>query len=147
MPAAARAAGAKQMAAVDERRAEKRNCGTCSEDDQRQDGGGGPVGERSGERKRILGASRNGSLLAVGVGVGEQAADGQQKDGAEAEIEPSRHHQAGGFAHCHRCHQQEKQCHSPGPAGGAADGQKHKRQQRKEGVDAQFHTHPPAQGD
>jgi hypothetical protein len=54
------------------------------------------MGPESGEG--VLGAAGVGQLLALGVGVGEEASDGQEQDGAQAQAEPRGGDEARGFA-------------------------------------------------
>ena len=84
-------------------------------------------------------------LLALGVGVGKQAADGQQENGAQAKAEPCGDQQPGNFAHDDGGHQNEEQAEAAPPAVGSAEAETHHGQQREKGMDAQFDAHPAAQ--
>ena len=88
-----------------------------------------------------------GDLLAFGVGVGKQAADGQQQHGAQPQSQPGSHQQPRGFAHRDRGHQDKEESQSARPAVACADGEEHQHQQREEDVDAHLHAHPTAQRD
>ena len=78
-----------------------------------------------------------GFFLALRVGVGKQAADGQQQNGAQAQTQPCRNQQARGFAHGNGGHEKKKERQSARPPVCAADGKQHQNEQRKEDVDAQ----------
>ena len=100
---------AKEMAGGDEGLVEEVNVAAraCECDGQHQ--GGGDVGERSGEGEDELGASLAGALLAFRVGVGKEAADGQQQHGAQAQAEPGGDDEARGFSYHDRANKNEKQ--------------------------------------
>ena len=108
---------------------------------------GGDVGQRSGERQNELGASLAGAFLAFGIGVGKEAADGQQQHGAQAQAEPGGDHEAGRLTHQHRGNKYEKQHKTLAQAFRGAERQADQGEQGKEGVDAQLDAHPTAQRD
>ena len=78
------------------------------------------------------------------VGIGEESADGQEQDGAEAQSQPRSNQETGGFAHGDGGYQQEEESQSAGNALWAAHGKEHQDQEREEDVDADLDTHPPA---
>ena len=80
---------------------------------------GGQVGHRAGERPGATGRCPVGVLLAFRVGVGEQAADGEQKNGAQAQTEPGGNQQARGFADDDGGNEQQEQDQAARPAVGA----------------------------
>ena len=108
---------------------------------------GGQIGQRTGQRHGKLAAALIGVLLALGVGVGKQAADGQQQNGAQPQAQPCGHQQARGLAHDDRGHHHQKQAQSARPAVRGAEHQADDSQQGEEGVDAQLDAHPTAQRD
>ena len=59
---------------------------------------GGQVCERAGEGEDELADTLVRKLLALGVGVGKEAAEGKQQNGAQAQAEPCGDHQARDFA-------------------------------------------------
>ncbi len=102
----------------------------------------GPVKARKNWRAALADA-----LLALGIGVGEETADGQQQNGAQAQAEPGGDHEAGGFADQDGGdqHQEEAQAATHAAAVGGAERQADQGQDGKEGVDAQLDAHPAAQ--
>ena len=69
----------------------------------------GSVGQRTGQRHGKLPAALVGILLALGIGVGKQPADGQQQNRAQPQSQPRRHQQPRRLAHRDRRHQHEEQ--------------------------------------
>ena len=106
----------------------------------------GQVGHRAGEGDGELAAALVGVLLAFRVGVGKQAADGEQQNGAQAKIEPGGNQEPCGFAHDDGGHE-DKKSKAARPAVVGADAQKDKGEQREEDVDAQLDAHPTSQRD
>ena len=97
----------------------------------------------------VLRAAEVGGLLTLGVGEGEEAADGEHEDGAEAEAKPGGDEEAGEFASGQGGDDDEPEGEA-GTSAGADALPKNKAgdsQQKEEGVDAYFDAHPPAKRD
>ena len=105
----------------------------------------GQVGQGAGQRQGKLPAALIGVFLAFGIGVGKQAADGKQQNGAQAQAEPGGDQQARDLAHHDRGHEHEEQPQAARHAVGGAQPQADQRQQGEEGVDAHLDAHPTAQ--
>ena len=105
------------------------------------------IRERSREREDKLFASMIGNLLALRIGVGKQASDGQKQNSAKAKAQPRRGNEARGFAHGHSRCKEKKEGQSARPSVCAADGEQHEDEQREKDVDAHLHTKPSAQRD
>ena len=105
------------------------------------------VGEGSGEGDGELAGAAIGVFLAFRVGVGEEAADGEQEDGAEAEAEPGGDEEAGGFADDDGGNEDEEEGKAASYAVGGAEAQAHEGEQREECVHPQFNTEPTTQRD
>jgi len=93
-----------------------------------------------------LGAGGVGLLLGFGGGIGEEASDGEQEDGAQAEAEPGGGEQARGFADGYGRADEEPE--EDAGAGGGSDGvgEDHADggEQDEEGVNAEFDAEPTA---
>ena len=74
------------------------------------------VSQRTGKGHGELPNALVGVLLALGIGVGVEAADGQQQHGAEAQTQPCSHHQANGFSRRYRGNHYQKQPQAAGNA-------------------------------
>ena len=109
--------------------------------------GRGGVGHRTGERDGKLAGTLVSFLLAFGIRVGKQSADGQKENGAQAEAKPGCHQQPCCFPDDDCCREHEKQANAAQCAVVCAEHQAHDRQQREKGVDAELNSHPSAQGD
>ncbi len=138
---------AQQIGGGDERLVEKLEIAAGAQKGSGQHQRRGQVGQRTGQRHGKLPAALVGVLLAFGIGVGKQAADGQQQNGAQPQSQPRRHQQPRGLPHHHRRHQHQKQAQAARHAVGSAQPQANDRQQREKGVDAHLHAHPTAQRD
>ncbi len=103
-----------------------------------------PIGQRTGKRQNKLPGAVIGFFLAFRIGVGEQSADGQQEDGAQAQTQSRGNHETGGLAHGDGGYEEDEESQSARPALGAAHGKKHQHQERKEDVEADLDTHPAA---
>ena len=103
------------------------------------------VCQRPRQRQRKLPGAPVGVLLAFGVGVGKQAADRKQQNGAQPQSQPCRHQQPRGLAHHDGRHEKNKRASPRGQPSAAADGEQHQDQQREEDVEAHLHAHPSAQ--
>ncbi len=102
----------------------------------------GPV-KRHGELADAL----VGGFLAFGVGVGEEAADGEQEHGAQAQAEPRGDHEARGFADETAATQNEEKAKAAQDSVGGAEAEADQGESREEDVDAHLHAHPSAQRD
>jgi 16S rRNA (guanine966-N2)-methyltransferase len=105
---------------------------------------GEQVGEGAGGGEKDLAGAVAGAILAFRIGVGEHAANGQQKDSAEAEVEGRGDEEASGFSYGDGENEREKERKA---TRGSDRGRKHEAdgdEQQKEGVDAQFDTNPAA---
>jgi len=110
----------------------------------RPEQGGGAVGEGTGKRHGKLAAAAVGALLTFRIGVSEEAADGKQENGAQAQTEPGCDQNASSFADDDRGYQYEEQGQATGNSVRDADSEADERQQGEECVDAQFDAHPAA---
>ena len=133
------------MAGGDEGMIEELHIAAGAEDDAGSGERRADIGERTGQRKDELPAALIGDLLALRIGVGKQAADGQQQDGAEAKAQPCRRHEARCFTHGDGRYKKKKKGQRARPAVSAADGEEHQDEQREKDVDAHLHTEPSAQ--
>src|ERR1700739_3156010 len=86
-----------------------------------------------------------GSFLTFGIGVGEEPADGEQKDGAQLEVEIGGHHQAGNLAHSHGRCADEEEGEAAQNSGRGAKAKTNERKSGKKDVNAHLHAHPSAQ--
>jgi hypothetical protein len=105
------------------------------------------VGQWAGQGDRKLSSALVRNLLAFGVRVGKEPADGQQQHRAQPESQPCSHQQPRGFAHRNRGHQDKEEGQSALPAVACADAEADQREQWEEDVDAHFDAHPTAQRD
>jgi len=119
-----------------------------SADKSGQDNGGGQVGQRPGGGEADLAGSAGGHLLALRVGVSEQAADGKQEDGAQADAEPCGDEKTRDFANDDGGSKNEEQAEAAGfgkvAARGRAEADAHQGEEQKKRVHAQLHAQPPA---
>ena len=104
--------GAEQVRGGDERVGEERNAGAAAEQQARDQGGHGEVGERTHERERVAGF-RLLRIVRVRMKRGSEAADGQEQHGAEPDVKRGGGQGAGCFAYENGEQEQE-------PKGGAA---------------------------
>ena len=86
-----------------------------------------------------------GQLLALWIGIGVEAAEGHEENGAQAQSQPCGDEQARGFAGNDGGGEGEEQSHAALPFVAAAEPQEDEDQQREEEVDAQFDAHPAPQ--
>ena len=138
---------AQKMGGGDEGLVEKMNVAACACECGGQHQRRGQVGQRPGEGEDELGASLAGAFLALRVGVGEEAADGQQQHGAQTQAEPGRGDEAGGLADQDRGNKNEKQHEAAAHSVFGAERKTDQGEQGEEGVDAQLDAHPAAQRD
>ena len=138
---------AQQVSRGDERLVEEADIAACAGEGGGQHQRRRQVGDRAGEGKNELGAAAVGILLAFGVGVGEEAAEGQQQHGAQAQAQPRGDDEAGDFAGQNGGNQHQEQAEAAAYPGGGAERQAHERQDGEEGVNAHLDAHPAAQRD
>ena len=138
---------AQQISGGDKGLGEELVIAACAQEQGGQHQRRGPVGQGTGQRHGKLAAAAVGALLAFRIGVGEESADGEQENGADAQTKPCGDQDAGGFTHHHGGYQDQEKAQAARHAVRGAEQQAHHRQQREEGVDAQLDAHPTAQRD
>ena len=89
---------AQQISGGDQGLGEEMDIAAGAQERGGQNQGRGAVGEGTGEGHGKLAAAAVGVFLAFRIGVGKEAADGKQKNGAQAQTEPGGDQQASGFA-------------------------------------------------
>ncbi len=138
---------AQQIGGSDERLAEKLDVSACAEEGERERACGEQVGDGPGEAEHELARAVIGAFLAFGVGVGEEAADGQHENSTQAQAEPGGGEKACGFADEDGDGERKEEAEAACPAVIAGEAEAHEGQQRIERVDAQFYAEPAAQRD
>ncbi len=118
--------------------------GRHAEHQHGHDQGKTEIGQRPGQGHAPLHFAGAGVLRALRVGVGHQAANGQQQDISQLQAVIGGHDHARHFAHGHRAQQHQPQAHAAkhGEMGALGVGHTDAEQQDEEGVNAQLHTHP-----
>lgn len=122
------------------------DAGVGSESDGDENESGGEVGNRTGEDERVVSGALVGVFLAFGVGVGEQGADGEQQDGAQAQAQAGSDDETRNFAHGEGTEQHEIEGEPAAHAGRAGDTEEDDSDQGNKNVHAQFNACPLAQG-
>jgi hypothetical protein len=105
----------------------------------------GQICHRTCQSQAKLSAALVGAFLAFRVGIGKHSADGQQKNGAQPQSQPSGHQQPRRLAHGYGSHQNHEQSQAAQNAGRAAQRQANGGQKREKDVDAHLDAHPTAQ--
>ena len=90
--------GAEQVPGADERVGEEEDAGTAALEQAGDEPGDEQVRERAGEGEGVEGRGFAGVFLRFRVGRGLEAADGEEQDGAEADVVEGRSEGARGFA-------------------------------------------------
>ena len=108
---------AQQVCGRDERLCEEVHIAAGAQEHGSQHQRRGPVGQGTGERDGKLPYAGVCVFLALGIGVGEESADGEEENGAQAQSEPGGDEQACGLPYRDgRCNDQE-QADAPRQAG------------------------------
>ena len=108
---------------------------------------GDEVGHGAGESHGELANALVGGFLAFGIGVSEEAADGEQEDGAQLEIEVRRNDEARSFTDKDGCDAEKEEAESAQDSGAAAEAETDEGKGGEEDVHAHLHAHPSAQWD
>ncbi len=138
---------AQQMRGCDEGMIEETDVAAGAEDDAGSGERRAYICEWAGSGQDELPGAAAGDFLALRIGVGEQAADGEKENGAQAQAEPRGNQEARGFANDDCRDEDEKEGEAARPSAGATHGEQHEYEQREEDVDAELNTHPAAQRD
>jgi hypothetical protein len=107
----------------------------------------GAIGDGAGKGHGELAEALVGVFLAFGIGVGKEAADGKEEDGAKAKVEVGRRDEARRFADNDGDDEHHEQAEAAQPSVRGAEAETHHREQWEKGVDAHLDAHPPAQRD
>jgi len=133
------------VASRDEGMIEERHTAAGAKDDACGGERRADVRERTGQREDKLAAALTRDLLTLGIGVGKQAANGQEQNGTEAKAQPRRRDDPCRLTHGHGRHKKKKKHKGARPTVRTADGKQNQDEQREEDVDAHLHTQPSAQ--
>src|SRR5215469_3099926 len=137
---------AHEMIGRDQRAIEEMHVPAGADERAREHQRSDAVDDRPGKGHRELAEALVSSVLALRIGVGEEAADGEQKDCAQAEVQISGHHQTRSLADHDSGDTKKEETQAARESGRPTEAEAHERKSRKEDVHAHLHASPSAKG-